>query len=143
VWGDRPLPGVSPQDNATKNGVKVTRAAAVKQVIDRLATGDAVAKKAAALGYTVSEAEITAYLTDQVNKALQLEPAGIAAVWAANGNADADAYVHDPNVRAIAARLITGGRMLSDMAAADPKFDAKAFTTSLRATVKTTLRFTP
>ncbi len=39
--------------------------------------------------------------------------------------------------------MIAGGKMLSDLAAADPKFDAKTITDSLKGSIKDDLLFTP
>ncbi len=39
--------------------------------------------------------------------------------------------------------MIAGGKMLSDLAAADPEFDARAFTDSLKGSIKVDVLFTP
>jgi hypothetical protein len=131
------------QQNAATAGKSVTRTAAVNQVVDRLASAAAIAKEAARRGYSASEDEVTAYLQQQTDGAVQLDPASAAAVWAANGDADANAYIHDPAVRALAARMIAGSKMFAALTEADPKFDVAKFTQALRSKIMVEVRFTP
>lgn len=131
------------QQNAATAGKSVTRAAAVNQVVDRLASAAAIAREATRRGYSASEDEVTAYLQRQTDEAVQLDPSSAAAVWAANGDADTNAYIHDPAVRALAARMIAGSKMFAALTEADPKFDVVAFTQGLRSTITVEVRFTP
>ncbi len=131
------------EDNAASAGRTVTRAQAVEAVVDHLTTAAAIAHEAARHGYSVSEQEVTTYLTTQTNAAVAAFPAQAAAVWAANGDTDGSAYINDPRVRELAARMIAGGKMLAAMRASDPNFDAHAFAEQLKSSIPVELYFTP
>lgn len=131
------------EENATAAGQTMTKAQAVQAVVDRLAAAAGLADEATRRGYTASDAEITTYLTRQTQAALATNPAGAAAVWAANGDADGNAYVNDPKVRALTARIIAGAKMLEAMRAADPSFNDQALGEQLRAGISVQLYFNP
>lgn len=131
------------QDSAASAGQTLTRPQAVQAVIDRLASTAAIAAEATKRGYTASDQEITAYLTAQTNGMVAEYPAVAAAVWAANGDGDAAAYINDPNVRAMTAGMLAGAKMLTAMHDADPGFDYRAFVEQLKASVSVELLFTP
>lgn len=131
------------QANSAAHGGPATRADAVGAVIDRLATAAAISAEANKRGYAATDQEITTYLTSQTEGALAIDPSKVAAVWSANGDKDAAAYLADPAVRAIAGRMIAGGKLLAAMQAADPSFDPHAWAEQLKSSVTVQLFFTP
>lgn len=121
----------------------LTRPQLVAKVVDRLTVSAAMAAEASKRGFAASADEVTEYLTTQTNGMVADFPEQAAAVWAANGDADASAYIADPNVRHLAARMIAGSKMLAALRSADPSFDDLAFANQIKSGIKVELFFKP
>ncbi len=109
----------------------------------RLSSAAATEREATRRGYVVSDAEITAYLTTQTDRALQVDGDVARTVWEANGYATAQEYIQDPAVRGVARQMLLGSKMFSDMTKADPGFDVQSFVAKLKASVDIEVLFTP
>jgi hypothetical protein len=98
------------QANAAEAGKPFDRRAAIEQEIDRLVLKAAVAREMARRGYTASDAEVTAFLTQQGQEFSAQAPAQWAALLQADGLTNLQSYIDDPLIRDAARQMLAGRR---------------------------------
>ncbi|HEX5465268.1 MAG TPA: hypothetical protein VFW92_01200 [Candidatus Limnocylindrales bacterium] len=122
------------QANARPRTVSVSDAAA--EALQRMRSRWAMVDEAARRGITVSDTEVTSYLEAQVANAehgTAEQRSAFASVLAANGEADASAYVDDPRVRAYTHDSLMMRDLIERLLSANPKFDWQAMQAQLAA----------
>ncbi|MBF6604059.1 MAG: SurA N-terminal domain-containing protein [Chloroflexi bacterium] len=115
------------------NGAAVSPQTALKMAIDQVVNRQVVLDEAVRRGFVVTDAEVSTYLAQQVQGALDAPSADLDAVLAANGDADLAAYQADPKVRQSARDLLLMRKLVDSLSEGNPKFDYLAWRSQLRA----------
>lgn len=146
----QPVPGILlaralavGQANAAAAGVPFDRTAAIDIEIHRLVLKEAVARRIAQRGYTVSDAEITAFLTQQAQDINSHAPNEWSALLSANGMANIQDYVNNRVIRDTARQMLAAQEMFADLQSNDPTFDPNTWVDGLAQSVVVQLNFTP
>ncbi|MER3418182.1 MAG: hypothetical protein C4343_03545 [Chloroflexota bacterium] len=129
---------------ARQLGQPIDHRTAVKQAVERLAVQVRLRQMALQRGYSVSDAELDAYLAGLIAEAKQSGPdPGNLALLAGGGYRTWDAYAADPAVRAEYRNALLVNKLISELLAADPELTAEDLQTTALAGAKIELRFSP
>lgn len=125
-------------------GRPVDHRTAVEQAVERLAVQVRLRQMALERGYTVSDAELDAYLAGLIAEAKRSGPdPGNLALLAAGDYPSWEAYAADPAVRAEYRSALLVGKLIDELLASDPGLSAEDLQAKALAGAKIELRFSP
>lgn len=125
-------------------GHPIDHRTAVKEAVQRLAVQVRLRQMAVERGYTVSDAELEAYLAELTAEAKRWGPdPGNLALLAAGGYPSWEAYVADPAVRTEYRNALLVGKLIDELLATDPTLTAEDLQARALAGAKIELRFSP
>jgi hypothetical protein len=117
---------------------------AIERAVKRLAVQVRLVQMARERGYTVTDAELDAYLGDLRAQAEGSAPdPGNAALLAAGGYASWEEYLADPAVRTEYRNALLVNKLIAELLAADPGLTADDLQAKALADAKIELRFSP